>query len=360
MKTRMRAPKRPASRVRGQYAREPRSNFVSGNRLALLCLCIAILFGVLWTPSPIPNAPASPPFEVVDLPGRGKGLVATRDIKRGDLLIREAPLLRIPQQITSSPTALLSSLLSALPAASLSAFFALSAVHLPSSPDPDPLDVALAIVQTNAVAAGEGHIGVFPTMARLNHACAGAFNAVYSWRAGEGVLVVHAVRDVRRGEELLTTYMDTKRKREDRRAYLLGQYAFNCTCATCSLAPALSAQSDARLEEMAALYSQFASWGGGAIDGRAAADIARRIWALGEAEGYVSERGRLAGDVVWVAAAHSDVEALRAWGALAEEWYGYELGRESAEVRGVREAVARPAGHAAWGTRPGMAIGGGP
>lgn len=59
--------------------------------------------------------------------------------------------------------------------------------------------IPLAIVQTNAVNAGES-VGVFPHMARLNHGCSSAFGAVYSWREGEGVIVVYAIKPIKKGE----------------------------------------------------------------------------------------------------------------------------------------------------------------
>lgn len=98
------------------------------------------------------------------------------------------------------------------------AFLNLSYVHFPShlNPEDHPEEVALAIFQTNAVSAGDA-VGIFPRMARLNHGCSSAFNAVYSWRESEGVLVVHALKDIHKGEELLTTYTDTKRPRRHRR-----------------------------------------------------------------------------------------------------------------------------------------------
>lgn len=58
--------------------------------------------------------------------------------------------------------------------------------------------MALAIFQTNAVAAG-ADVGLFPRMARLNHGCSRAFNVVYSWRDQEGVLVVYALRTIKKG-----------------------------------------------------------------------------------------------------------------------------------------------------------------
>lgn len=60
-------------------------------------------------------------------------------------------------------------------------------------------ELALAIFQNNAVAAGET-TGIFPRMARLNHGCSHAFNVVYSWRDNEGVLVVHALKPIQEGQ----------------------------------------------------------------------------------------------------------------------------------------------------------------
>jgi len=68
-------------------------------------------------------------------------------------------------------------------------------------------NVALAIMQTNAIAAGNG-IGIFPRTARLNHGCSSAFNAVYSWRDREGFLTVHAIKDIRRGDVSLESHIN--------------------------------------------------------------------------------------------------------------------------------------------------------
>lgn len=77
-------------------------------------------------------------------------------------------------------------------------------------------ELQLAIFETNAVSAGS-NVGLFPTMARLNHGCSGAFNSVYSWREREGVLVVHALKDIKKGDELLTVYFGTRQTRDERR-----------------------------------------------------------------------------------------------------------------------------------------------
>ena len=68
----------------------------------------------------------------------------------------------------------------------------------------------------------------------------------------------------------------------------------------------LSKVSDERLEAISDLYSRFATWGHESIDGKEAIDVVKKIWSLGDEEGYMSERGQLAADAAWVAAAHSE------------------------------------------------------
>lgn len=90
------------------------------------------------------------------------------------------------------------------------------------------------------------------------------------------------------------------------RRHLNQDYGFHCTCACCSLPDEESKASDIRLTTMSDLYNRLSTWGQGIIDGREAIRIVKRIWDIGEEEGYTSERGRLAADAVLVAAAHSE------------------------------------------------------
>lgn len=103
--------------------------------------------------------------------------------------------------VNTSPATLVSHLISQLSDAEQDSFYNLSYVNFPEglNPKEHPDEVALAIFQTNVVAAGE-NVGLFPRMARLNHGCSSAFNAVYSWREREGSLVVHALKRIRKGQ----------------------------------------------------------------------------------------------------------------------------------------------------------------
>lgn len=57
---------------------------------------------------------------------------------------------------------------------------------------------------------------------------------------------------------------------------------------------------------MTELHERLARWGHAFIDGEEAIGVVRKIWDVGEEEGYWSERGRLAADAVWISAGHSE------------------------------------------------------
>ncbi|KAJ7644316.1 hypothetical protein FB45DRAFT_736700 [Roridomyces roridus] len=299
------------------------------------------------------------PFVLVDIPGKGQGLVATRFIEQGELVLREEPLFVVPQQTTESPTALISRLLNDLDASDREAFLNLTYVHFPEGLDPEthPEEVALAIFQTNAAAAGDG-AGLFPLFSRLNHGCSNAFNVVYSFSLSQRALFVYALKDIERGQELLDAYTDTKRTRKERRKYLAEHYGFDCKCPVCSLDDAASKASDERLTAMAHLYERLSTWSEGTIDGVEAIKTANQIWKLGDEEGYWSARGQLAADAARISAAHSDASSAKSWAQKAIEWYTYELGEDSDLVAETRATADQPQEHPAWASRETLSVGG--
>lgn len=298
-------------------------------------------------------------YIVVDVPGKGKGAIATRDIKQGEVILEEKPLFMVPPSITGSPVEFIKEKLSHLNGSQRAGFWGLSFVNLPADKDPqkDLDDVAVAIFETNAVKAGD-EVGIFPRMARLNHGCSSAFNSVYSFRELERTLYIHAISPIAAGEELLTTYTDTKKPRDQRRAYLEQNYGFRCTCSVCSLPEAKSKASDARLSRMASNWARFAKWIDESIDGVEALRLVREIWKDADEEGYLSERGRLAADAVWVSAGHRDADAVRKWGAVAVKWYDIELGVGNEHSFFSQAMIEHPERHPAWGSRQTMSVGG--
>ncbi|KAH9854761.1 hypothetical protein C2E23DRAFT_817879 [Lenzites betulinus] len=349
--------------------REPAASAVSWKLLALAYLLLMAggvyyyCVHMLWEDEIPEEEVYMVPVHVAKLPGRGMGVVAARNISRGELVLREKPLFLVPPKVsTSSPGAILLASLATLSPRQRGSYYNLSYVGFPEGLKKGTSryneELALAIFQTNAVAAGSHGVGIFPRMARLNHGCSNAFNVVYTWRDDEGVLVVHALKSITEGQELLTTYTDTKRPRHVRRQFLKDQYGFDCQCSVCSLSDDLAALSDQRLNGMAELYAQFSGWQHGQLNGREAASLAESIWRLGHEEGYWSERGQLAADVALIAAAHSDSAAVRDWARLAQTWFGYELGGDSVQAQEMERIMAAPQLHSAWGVRAREEVGG--
>jgi hypothetical protein len=127
---------------------------------------------------------------------------------------------------------------------------------------------------------------------------------------------------------------------------------------------------------MSDLYERLRTWGKGEIDGGKAIRVVNRIWAIGDEEGYTSQRGRLAADAVIIAVAHSEyvpppglqlsrtgatkhiysAEAAVEWAQLALRWASYELGTDSDLAEEMRIAMQRPKEHVTWGQRLTMSI----
>lgn len=103
------------------------------------------------------------------------------------------------------------------------------------------------------------------------------------------IVVAHALKPIKKDQELITVYTDTKRSRDDRRAYLSETYNFFCECSSCALPLHESIASDERLAQMRTLKEKFATWSAGAIDGKEATELVNEIWGVGETEGYWSE-----------------------------------------------------------------------
>ena len=127
--------------------------------------------------------------------------------------------------VSVPPAELMGKILPTLSKSERAALFNLSYVRLPpniSKDDPDyDAQVALAITQTNGIAAGVRGVGVFPNVSRMNHGCSSAFNAVYSWREKGQKMVVHAIKPIKKDQEILTAYFDTRRPRHERRLVYL-------------------------------------------------------------------------------------------------------------------------------------------
>jgi hypothetical protein len=173
------------------------------------------------------NALARAGCEVAPFDGKDLGVRSTRRIEAGAVLLREPPLLelapdgagrfdaRYPSAARELARELLGTLSTAKPAGRTALDCAVATngfVLRPGAPD------------TRSV--------TFLTIARFNHSCAP--NCAFEWDEARQEGVVAASQPVEPGRELTINYGAGSDSRDERRAYLLERFGFECTCSKCA------------------------------------------------------------------------------------------------------------------------------
>ncbi|KAG8530416.1 uncharacterized protein KY384_004918 [Bacidia gigantensis] len=82
----------------------------------------------------------------------------------------------------------------------------------------------------------------------INHACIP--NTDHAWNPDIQRMTVHAVRDIRKGEELFHSYVQPWYPREQRLARLEKQFDFYCTCSACDISTDFGLSSAIRRERL--------------------------------------------------------------------------------------------------------------
>ncbi|RYP46101.1 hypothetical protein DL768_007657 [Monosporascus sp. mg162] len=184
-------------------------------------------------------------FELVALPGKGQGLVAKSSIPKGTRILSEKPLFTVPNMSAEMLEMAVKPKLKSLTKEEQRQFFALHN----NFPGRYPF---AGIVKTNALPCGSGACigGVYPTICRINHSCLP--NCHNSWNEDLHLETIHAIKDIRAGEEITIDYSDGGPS-DTRRVELRQSFGFDCNCVVCSLPPAELQASDDRRRRIKAL-----------------------------------------------------------------------------------------------------------
>ncbi|KAK4692657.1 hypothetical protein P7C71_g4588, partial [Lecanoromycetidae sp. Uapishka_2] len=180
-----------------------------------------------------------PLFEVQKIPGKGKGLVARVNIAKGTRILREIPLFTTPHL---SPMSQMESHL-ATRLKSLSKIQQRQFLSLHNNfPGKHPFS---GIVKTNALPCGRNSVigGIYPTICLINHSCLP--NAHNNWNSDTKCETIHAIRNIKAGEEITICY-DKCGPSNARRTFLKNEFGFDCNCSLCSLPLPELQTSDAR------------------------------------------------------------------------------------------------------------------
>ena len=191
-------------------------------------------------------------FELKPTRSKGLGLFATSSIARGTRIIEEAPLVVIPPGFGDAMwLAHLVAEVRSLAPDQRKAFFGLyhspgagaipEALVSPAQNNVDPsagqnatteMLTAFAIFVTNSFQMGEDGeygTGVFASYSRMNHTCTPNTHASYNETLRK--MTVHATREIKENEEILTAYIDVYQSCEQRNADLSTRdFRRQCEC----------------------------------------------------------------------------------------------------------------------------------
>lgn len=185
-----------------------------------------------------------------------KGIFAIANIPEGTRILSESPILKLPRHSTNYATVTRPVVGSRLSGQNDNEQGYLkdliNAYHCRDGSRP------LGNVQTNCLYLDQAGtlIGIFVKASRLNHSCNP--NAWYSWNDTIGQLNIHAVRNIRAGEEVTISYLTTVLEYSERQLVLRERFKFSCKCKLCLLPPEERENSDSRLRKLAAIGTAYA------------------------------------------------------------------------------------------------------
>eukprot|EP00929_Paragymnodinium_shiwhaense_P004825 TRINITY_DN10602_c0_g1_i1.p1 TRINITY_DN10602_c0_g1~~TRINITY_DN10602_c0_g1_i1.p1 ORF type:complete len:357 (-),score=81.43 TRINITY_DN10602_c0_g1_i1:418-1488(-) len=88
--------------------------------------------------------------------------------------------------------------------------------------------------------------GVYAKASVLNHSCVP--NAYHYWNEERQRMMVHAIKPIEKNQEITICYIEPYQTREDRQAELKQSYNFDCKCIACCWGESKRANSDGRRE----------------------------------------------------------------------------------------------------------------
>ncbi|KAK0478852.1 hypothetical protein IW261DRAFT_1608306 [Armillaria novae-zelandiae] len=238
------------------------------NELSSLCIAPSetrtALFAMDDFPAPL-ETPFYTTYTIRDVPGAGKGMFTTKNIAPGDLILREHPVVVIPEVIPTmngAPSQFIPLAVQNLPPKEKEAFLQLhDCKNFP--------DKVKGIVDTNAMNIGrlpgpfEGSFaGVALGLSRINHSCAP--NAICTWHTPSFTFNITAFKPIKAGEQIFISYLtqnEILKPRATRIKSLQDKYAFTCKCSSCSLPKKESRGSDGRRALLLAVQEKLGSGG---------------------------------------------------------------------------------------------------
>ncbi|KAK0634811.1 hypothetical protein B0T17DRAFT_502420 [Bombardia bombarda] len=290
--------------------------------------------------------PSFPPFHESPIPGKGIGLIASRTIRKGEIVMYLPPTMIVElvfhvanddAETSSSRAKLYELALAKLPARRRDGFMGQLGrdVHDKINTNCFRIRLPSPSIVEGKPKGDNSHLGCYPDAARFNHDCRP--NLTYRM-ANTTTHTTVALRDIPAGEELTISYIvNLLAPRAARRASLLASWGFNCSCPACSD----SSASDARLARIGQLEAAVSS-----LDpARTTAETGAQLAALYEQEGLDMYLGHAYTQAALNYAVFGKTGEARRYARMAVEAGEREKGVGHGDEKGMRVLAERPGEH---------------
>ncbi|KAJ7268402.1 hypothetical protein C8J57DRAFT_1131344 [Mycena rebaudengoi] len=279
--------------------------------------------------------PTFPRVAIIDIPGKGKGVVANEYIRRGTLIVSEKPRILIPD----GPAGL-------RVLASMSQEDTAFLLSFPGVSDHGMLERFKHFTPC----VGDDAWGLCPTVCRVNHTCRsslGSPNAAYFWNVNTKEEELRALKEIHEGQEIEVSYMEDIANYSDPRAHLKLKYGFICSCRGCTRPTAEKKSSTQRILTYNDFVRDLPGRFGPENPLQILEDIERQMIVVCE-EGYTGEIGPRAHDAFQLCAYYGDAASGKQWEALCRDCHGLYQGPKSQEFKKSAKLAAKPETFRAW------------
>ncbi|KAE9962215.1 hypothetical protein BLS_000662 [Venturia inaequalis] len=197
-------------------------------------------------------------YKYEQVTGKGLGVIANATFARGAKLQSYTPILAFQddmmQFMSRQDRDLMQSIaVSRLPKASQDIFYSLMG-HAGENPILDRIKTNAFTVNMGSFQTADFFWGVLPETSRFNHDCRP--NSAYFFNSETLSHHVHAVREIRPGEEITISYLTPYLQTHQREHKMRKQWGFKCTCSLCTAPHHMQQISDHRLSLLPGLEDE--------------------------------------------------------------------------------------------------------
>lgn len=255
------------------------------------------------------------------IPGKGKGLVTVRLIKKGQTILLDPPRIiasaQFPSYISKEKgLSLFNTVVDQLPAQDRELILSLDK-SLGGTDIENVMKTNAFACQVDDGGVGDGYMCLFPSVARINHACRPNSHARFIPKSL--LMEIKAMRDIQAGEEISISYGKIELKHTERQRLYKDGWNFTCTCSMCTATVYDIAGSDQRRARFTKLRNKLDSLTSETFDAAQVIGWEKEIMDLSTKEGLDTLLAQDYERLAYVYAGHGMTRDAKLWAEKAKE-----------------------------------------